>query len=117
MDYVDGFVAAVPTSNKDQYIKHASEAANWFKEHGAKRVIECWGDDVPHGEITSFPQAVQCKDDETVVFSLVVWPSKEVRDAGMEKIATDERMNDENNPMPFDAQRLIYGGFQVILDE
>lgn len=115
MDYVEGFVAAVPTKNRDDYIRHASEAARIFKEHGALRLVECWGDDVPTGEKTSFPQAVQCEPDETVVFSWALWPSREARDAGMTKIMNDPRMRD--NPMPFDGSRLIYGGFQMILDE
>jgi uncharacterized protein YbaA (DUF1428 family) len=116
MNYIDGFVAAVPTEKKEKYIKHAQDAAICFKEHGALKLIECWGDDVPEGEVTSFPKAVQCNENETVVFSWVVWPSKEAREKGMEKVFQDERMNDENNPMPFDGKRLIYGGFQMILD-
>lgn len=115
MDYVEGFVAAVPTKNKEDYIRHASEAAQIFKEHGAIRLVECWGDDVPTGKITSFPQAVQCGEDETVVFSWVLWPSRAMRDAGMAKIMHDPRM--QENPMPFDGSRLIYGGFQMILNE
>lgn len=116
MDYIDGFVAAVPTENKEKYIEHAREAAKCFKEYGAKRLIECWGDEVPEGQLTSFPKAVHCKENETVVFSWIVWPSKEVRDKGMEKVMNDERMNSESNPMPFDGKRLIYGGFQMVLD-
>lgn len=80
MNYVDGFVAAVPTANREQYIQHARDAAEVFKEHGALRVVECWGDDVPEGKVTSFPLAVQCRPDETVIFSWLVWPSREVRD-------------------------------------
>lgn len=117
MEYVDGFVAAVPTANRQAYIEHATEAAKCFKEHGATRLVECWGDDVPQGELTSFPKAVNCGDDETVVFSWVVWPSKEARDRGMELVSTDERMSPEVNPMPFDGHRLIYGGFQMVVDE
>ena len=116
MDYVDGFVAAVPNANKEAYIKHAKEAAVIFKEHGALRLVECWGDDVPSGEITSFPMAVKCKDDETVIFSWIVWPSKEARNSGMEKAMKDPRMDMEANPMPFDGSRVIFGGFQVIVD-
>jgi uncharacterized protein YbaA (DUF1428 family) len=115
MDYVEGFVAAVPTKNKDEYIRHATEAAHLFKEHGATRLVECWGDDVPSGEKTSFPQAVQCREDETVVFSWVIWPSRQARDAGMKAIMEDPRMQD--NPMPFDGSRLIYGGFQMIVNQ
>lgn len=117
MDYIEGIVAAVPTKNKDEFIKHASEAAAVFKEHGATRLVECWGDNIPSGEITSFPLAVKCKEDETVVFSWVVWPSREARDTGMEAVMNDSRMSEEINPMPFDGTRLIYGGFQMIVDE
>lgn len=114
MEYVDGFIAAVPNANKEKYIQHAKEAGLVFKEHGAMRLVECWGDDVPEGESTSFPLAVKCKEDETVVLSWIVWPSKEVRDVGMEKVINDPRMTEENNPMPFDGKRIIYGGFQVL---
>jgi len=116
MDYVDGFVAAVPTANRECYTKHAKAAAAVFKEHGALRVVECWGDDVPEGKVTSFPMAVQCKDDETVVFSWITWPSRNARDAGMKKVMADARMQPDKNPMPFDGKRLIYGGFQILVD-
>jgi uncharacterized protein YbaA (DUF1428 family) len=85
MTYVDGFVAAVPTTNREAYKKHAEAAAVVFKEHGAMKVVECWGDDVPDGKITSFPMAVKRQDDETVVFSWIIWPSRQVRDQIMEK--------------------------------
>lgn len=117
MEYIEGFVVAVPTANKEAYIQHAREGAAVFKEHGAIRLVECWGDDVPPGEKTSFPMAVQLKDDETVVFSWISWPSRAVRDAGMEKVMKDSRMNNESNPMPFDGSRLIFGGFQMVVDE
>ena len=116
MSYVDGFVAAVPTANKEQYIKHAMDAATVFKEHGVLNMVECWGDDVPEGTLTSFPMAVQCKPDETVVFSWLIWPSREVRNNAMPKIMEDPRLQSEANPMPFDGKRLIYGGFSVIVD-
>lgn len=116
MTYVDGFVAAVPTANREAFRRHAAEAAPVFKEYGALKVVECWGDDVPNGEVTSFPMAVKCKDDETVVFSWIVWPSKEVRDAGMAKVMADPRLQPETNPMPFDGKRMIYGGFEPIVD-
>ena len=115
MEYIEGLVAAVPTQNREKFLQHAREAAAVFKQHGALRVVECWGDDVPAGELTSFPMAVKCKADETVVFSWIVWPSREVRDAGMEAVMNDPRMSE--NPMPFDGSRLIYGGFQMIMDE
>lgn len=117
MSYVDGFVAAVPTVNKQKYIEHAKLSAVVFKDHGALKIIESWGDNVPDGDITSFPMAVKCGKDETVVFSSVVWPSKEVRDAGWAAIMDDPRMHPDQNPMPFDGKRLIYGGFDVILEE
>lgn len=115
MPYVDGFVAAVPTANKEKYLKHAKDAVAVFKDAGALKVVECWGDDVPDGEVTSFPLAVKRKEDETVVFSWIVWPSKEARNAGMGKVMADERM--ESNPMPFDGRRLIYGGFEMLFEE
>ncbi len=116
MTYVDGFVAAVPTANKAVYIEHATAAAAIFKEHGALRSVECRGDDVPDGEITSLPLAVQCRDDETVVFSWILWPSRDVRNAAMEKIMADERLDPDRNPMPFNGMRLIYGGFEMVID-
>jgi len=116
MSYVDGFVAAVPTANKEVYRAHAEEAAEIFKAHGALSFVECWGDDVPDGEVTSFPMAVKCGEDETVSFSWVVWPSKAVRDEAMPKIMEEARRMFETNPMPFDGKRMIHGGFEVIVD-
>jgi len=117
MTYVDGFVAAVPNANKTRYLKHAREAAVVFKEYGALKMVECWGDDVPEGEVTSFPMAVKCQADETVIFSWVVWPSRQVRDQAMPRIMEDARLQPDVNPMPFDGKRLIYGGFEVVVDE
>jgi len=117
MHYIEGFVAAVPTVNKELYVKHASKAAIVFKEHGALRLVECWEDDVPEGEVTSFPMAVKREKGESVVFSWIVWPSREVRDSGMGKVMNDSRMGSEVNPMPFDGRRMIYGGFKMIVDE
>jgi len=114
MNYVDGFVLAVPTANRDTYREHAHWAAKIFKEHGALTVVECWGDDVPDGKLTSFPLAVQRKPDETVVFSWITWASRAERDAGMKKVMEDTRM--KGVKMPFDGQRMIYGGFAVLLD-
>lgn len=117
MKYIDGFAAAIPAANKDKYIEHARLAAAIFKEHGALKLVECWGDDVPDGKLTSFPQAVLCQPDEIVAFSWIEWPSKAARNAGMEKVMADPRMQPDVNPMPFDGKRLIYGGFQIIVDE
>lgn len=117
MTYVDGFVAAVPTKNKDVYKVHAEKAAIVFKEHGALKLVECWGDDVPEGKVTSFPMAVKCEPDETVIFSWILWPSREVRNQGMAKVMADPRCQPDQNPMPFDGKRMIYGGFEMIVDE
>jgi uncharacterized protein YbaA (DUF1428 family) len=114
MSYVDGFVVAVPTAKRETYLKHATTAAEVFKEYGALNVVECWGDDVPEGKLTSFPLAVQRKEDETVVFSWVSWPSKSIRDAGMKKVMEDPRLTSLD--MPFDGKRMIYGGFEVMLN-
>lgn len=116
MTYVDGFVAAVPTANKAAYRKHAEAAADVFREHGALRLVECWGDDVPEGKINSLHTAVMRRDDETVVFSWVTWPDRATRDAGMQKVFVDPRMQPDVNPMPFDGSRLIFGGFEVIVE-
>ncbi len=116
MNYVDGFVAAVPSANREKYLKHASEAVIVFKEYGALRVVECWGSDVPEGKLTSFPMAVKCQPEETVVFSWIEWPSKKVRDEGWKKMMEDPRMKPDVNPMPFDGKRMIYGGFEMILN-
>ncbi len=116
MNYIDGFVIAVPTANKDTYQHHAEIAAQVFRQYGALQVVECWGDDVPEGKLTSFPMAVQRKPDETVVFSWISWPSKAARDEGMKKSMEDPRLQSTANPMPFDGKRMIYGGFQVVLD-
>lgn len=117
MSYFDVFAAAVPTANKAAYIDHAKKSGVVFKRHGALEIVETWGDDVPDGKVTSFPMAVKCGPDETVVISWIAWPSKEVRDAGMEKVMTDPDMQPDVNPMPFDGQRLIYGGFEMIVDD
>ena len=116
MTYVDGFVLAVPTANREKYLKHAEDVAELFKEYGAAKLVECWGDDVPDGEVTSFPMAVKCKPDETVCFSWILWPSKEARNDAMPKIMEDPRMQPDANPMPFDGKRMIFGGFEMILD-
>lgn len=116
MSYVDGFVCAVPTANREKYLKYAEAGAAVFKEHGALSVVECWGDDVPEGKLTSFPLAVKREPDETVVFSWIVWPSREARDAAWKKLMDDPRMKPEHNPMPLDGKRLIYGGFQTLLE-
>ena len=116
MNYVDGYLIPVPTAKKEDYRRVAETAATIFKDHGALSVVECWGDDVPEGKVTSFPMAVKRKDDETVVFSWITWPSKEVRDTGMKKAMEDPRMMKDMSAMPFDGQRMIFGGFQPIVN-
>lgn len=116
MPYVDGFVMAVPTANKQAFIDHANLGDPVFLEYGATRVLECWGDDVPDGTLTDFPRAVQAKADETVVFSWIEWPDKATRDAGMAAAMNDPRLSSGSNPMPFDGKRLIYGGFMPIVE-
>jgi len=116
MNYVDGYVVAVPTANREAYRKLAEEMLAIFKENGALRCVECWGDDVPEGKLTSFPMAVKRTDDETVVFSWVEWPSKAVRDAGMAKVMADPRAQPSGQDMPFDGKRMIWGGFAPIVD-
>ncbi|MEL6325126.1 MAG: DUF1428 domain-containing protein [Pseudomonadota bacterium] len=116
MSYIDGFVMAVPTANKQAFIDHANVVDALFMEYGALRVLECWGDDVPDGETTSFAMAVKKEDDETVVFAWIEWPDKETRDVAMEKMVADPRMDPENTPMPFDGKRMIFGGFRPVFE-
>lgn len=119
MTYIDGFVIAVPTANKQKFIDHAEKGDSVFMDLGATRILECWGDDVPHGKTTDFYGAVKATEDETVMFSWIEWPDKATRDAAMgrmeELMKTDERFSPEKNPMPFDGARMIYGGFQPIV--
>lgn len=116
MRYVDGFVVPVSTAEKQRYIEHATEMAGVFKEYGASQVVETWADDVPPGEVTSFPMAVQCQDGESVVFSWVIWPDKQTRQDGWAKMMEDPRMDPSNTEMPFDGKRLIYGGFDMVVE-
>ena len=116
MPYIDGFVIAVPTANKEEFLAHARQFDPMFLEFGATRVVEGWGDDVPHGKVTDFHRAVQAKDEETVMFSWIEWPDKATRDAGMQKMMEDPRMDPNATPMPFDGKRMIFGGFDLSLE-
>ncbi len=114
MTYIDGFVAAVPTANKEAYLDHAHKTHVLFKEKGALRIVDAWGDDIPDGKVTDFKRAVQAKDGEAIIFSWIEWPDKATRDAGMAALMKDERMSAIE--MPFDGQRVIYGGFEMALE-
>jgi uncharacterized protein YbaA (DUF1428 family) len=114
--YVDGFVVPVPLGNKEAYLAMASKMAGFFREYGALRVVEGWGDDVPNGTVTDFRRAVQAKEEENVVFSWTEWPSKAVRDEAWGKMMADERMQPDHANMPFDGMRMFWGGFDVLLD-
>lgn len=112
--YADGFVGAVPTASRDAFIDHAAKAAPLFLRAGALRVVECWGDDVTHGKVTDFYRAAAAKDDETIVFSWVEWPDKASRDAGQVKVFAEMDTHMQDNPMPFDGKRMIFGGFEIV---
>ncbi len=120
MSYIDGFVIAVPTAEKQKFIDHATMADPVFMEMGATHIIEAWQDDVKDGKVTDFRRAVQATGDESIVFSWITWPDKATRDAGFAKMMAedfnDPRMNKDTNPMPFDGARMIYGGFVPVLE-
>jgi uncharacterized protein YbaA (DUF1428 family) len=116
MSYVDGFVLAVPKANLDAYKKMAQLGGSVWMEYGALSYVECIGDDVPYGELTSFPRAVQATDDEIVVFSWVTYKDKASRDEIMAKVMADERLKGSMTNMPFDGKRMIFGGFEAFLE-
>ncbi len=115
MSYVMAYAAAVPTGKKAAYAEHSKFAAEIFKSHGATRVVECWGDMVPPGEVTSFPLAVKAGEDETVVMGWQEWPDKATHDANIQNAMGDARFK-EMGPMPFDGKRMIFAGFETLLD-
>lgn len=116
MSYIDGFVVAVPKARLDDYKEMARKAGDVWREHGALAYVEALGDDVPYGDLTSFPRAVQAKDDEIVVFSWIVYASRQARDDINAKVMADERLKGDINDMPFDGKRMIYGGFKPFLE-
>jgi uncharacterized protein YbaA (DUF1428 family) len=116
--YVDGFVVPVPKNNLDDYLRIASEAAKVWRDHGALEVRECVADDVQVGEVTSFPRGVHLEEGETVIFSWIVFESREHRDRVNAEVMKDPRLNEMMSPeaMPFDGKRMIYGGFSVAVE-
>ena len=116
MSYVDGFVLAIPKANVEAYKKVAQLAGSVWMEYGALAYVECLGDDVPYGELTSFPRAVQATDEETVAFSWIVYKDKASRDEIMAKVMADERLKQDMAGMPFDGKRMIFGGFVPFLE-
>ena len=116
MSYVEGFILAVPADRREEYRKHAEQAAVIFREFGATRVVEAWGDDVKEGKWTDFRRAVNAEKGEEVVLSWMEVPSRAVRDSVYEKMMSDPRMEEMGKSMPFDGKRMIFGGFEVIID-
>jgi len=116
MSYVDGFVVAVPKDRIEEYKSLARKAGEVWKEHGARAFVECIGDDVPYGKLTSFPRAVQATEDEVVIFSWIVYDSRARRDEVMAKVMADTRLKHDMADMPFDGKRMIFGGFEAFLE-
>jgi uncharacterized protein YbaA (DUF1428 family) len=116
MAYVDGFVVPVPKDKLEAYKALAHKGGEIWMEHGALSYVECVADDVPYGELTSFPRAVQATDDEVVIFSWVTYTDRASRDAVMAKVMADERMKADMASMPFDGKRMIFGGFQAFIE-
>jgi uncharacterized protein YbaA (DUF1428 family) len=116
--YVDGFVLPVPKRNLDAYRAMARKAGKIWREHGALEYRECVAEDVQVGEVTSFPRSVQVKRGETVVFAWIVYKSRAHRDRVNANVMKDPRLADSMDPKnaPFDAKRMIYGGFEVVVD-
>jgi uncharacterized protein YbaA (DUF1428 family) len=117
MKYVDGFVLPVPKENLQAYRRMALKAAKVWKEYGALEYIECVGDDVKPGKLTSFPQSVKLKPDEVVVFSWIVYKSRAHRDRVNKQVMADPRISAmDPKTMPFDSKRMIFGGFKTLVE-
>lgn len=116
MTYVDGFIIAVPKARLEDYKALARQASDIWKEYGAISYVECIGDDVPHGELTSFPRAVQAREDEVVIFSWITYESRARRDEINAKIMADTRMQGEEWKDVFDGKRMVWGGFEAFLE-
>jgi uncharacterized protein YbaA (DUF1428 family) len=117
MTYFEGFVLPVPEARREEYRKHATDAAPLFHELGVQRHFEAWDSDVPEGKVTDFRKAVDAKSDEKVVFSWFEYPDRATRDAANEKMMSDPRMKEMGESMPFDGKRMIMGGFKAIVEE
>ena len=117
MTYFEGFLLPVPENRREEYRKHAADAAPLFHEFGVKRHVEAWDSDVPEGKVTDFRKAVDARPDEKVVFSWFEYPDKAARDAANQKIMSDPRMKEMGASMPFDGKRMIVGGFDAIVEE
>ncbi|KQR69068.1 DUF1428 domain-containing protein [Rhizobium sp. Leaf341] len=115
MMYVDGFVVAVRRDRLEAYADLARQAGAIWKAHGALDYVECIADDLPQGQVTSFPRAVQATGDEVVIFAWIIYPSKADRDLIVPKVMEDPRLTIDPEGMPFDGQRLIYGGFDMLV--
>jgi len=116
MSYVDGFILPVPKARLDDYRRIATTASEVWREHGALAYAEYVGDDVPYGELTSFPRSVQLKDDEVVIFSWIKYRDRAHRDAVNAKVMADERVKAMMDEMPADGKRMIFGGFSALMD-
>ncbi len=118
MEYVDGFVLAVPKKNLAAYKRMAQKAGKVWKEYGALSYRECVAEDVKKGKLTSFPQSVKLKPGEVVVFSWITYKSRSDRDAVLKKVMADKRLAGmmDAKDMPFDAKRMIYGGFETLVE-
>lgn len=114
MSYIDGYVLPVPTANRQAYIDLARHMGAKLRALGATQVVECWGQDVPHGESTDFYRATKAEEDESIVFSWVVWPDKAARDAGWAAMMADPEL--EGQVMPLDTRRMFWGGFEPIVE-
>ncbi len=116
MSYVDGFLLAVPKARLEEYKKMATAASQVWLDHGATGYVECVAEDVPYGELTSFPRAVQAKDDEIVIFAWATYPDRATRDKVMKKVFEDPGMKAQMDDMPFDGKRMIFGGFDAFVE-
>ncbi len=114
--YVDGFVLPIPKKNAEAYRRIAQKAGKIWREHGALEYVECIGEDVKPGKLTSFPQSVKLKPGEVVWFSFIVFKSRRHRDRVNAKVMADTRLKMEPQSMPFDGKRMIYGGFEARVD-